>query len=60
MPSFLGEGDCELIEELKPVLTAAFAFRDLEYRTGCVPHAIEPNSFSVKAQVLKVAAPSKP
>jgi len=52
-PSFIGHGDCELITEMKDILSKNFSLRDLKYRTDCVPHEVSLNDFSVKAEVLK-------
>jgi hypothetical protein len=51
-PYFIGHGDCELIDEMKDVLSKNFSLRDLNYRTDCVPHEVNINDFSVKADVL--------
>jgi hypothetical protein len=52
-PNFIGRGDCELITEIKDTLSKNFSLRDLKYRTDCVPHEVNINDFSVKAEVLK-------
>jgi hypothetical protein len=52
-PYFVGHGDCELIDEMKDLLSKNFSLRDLNYRTDCVPHEVNINDFSVKAEVLK-------
>jgi hypothetical protein len=52
-PYFMGRGDCELIDELKDILSKNFSLRDLSYRTDCVPHQVNIDDFSVKAEVLK-------
>jgi hypothetical protein len=52
-PYFIGQGDCELIDEMKDILSRNFSLRDLNYRTDCVPHEVNINDFSVKAEVLK-------
>jgi hypothetical protein len=52
-PYFMGHGDCELIDEMKDIISKNFSWRDLNYRTDCVPHQININDFSIKAQVLK-------
>ena len=57
-PYFMGRGDCELIEQMKDLITKNFSLRDLNYRTDCTPHEITLDGFSIKAQVLKaVPAP---
>lgn len=52
-PYFMGRGDCELVQELKDILTKNFSFRDLNYRTDCVPYQENIDQFSVKAEALK-------
>jgi hypothetical protein len=52
-PYFMGRGDCELVNELKDLISKNFSLRDLNYRTDCVPHQVVLNGFSVKAQALK-------
>jgi hypothetical protein len=57
-PGFMGDGDCELIQEMKDLITKNFSLRDIEYHTDCVPHEVNLNSFAFKAQALK-ALPQK-
>jgi hypothetical protein len=57
-PDFMGDGDCELIEEMKDLITKNFTLRDVQYRTDCVPREVNLDSFAVKAQALK-ALPAK-
>ena len=57
-PYFMGHGDCELLDELKDILSKNFSLRDLSYRTDCVPHQVNIDDFSVKAQALKPLAPA--
>jgi hypothetical protein len=52
-PYFIGHGDCELIDEMQDVLSKNFSLRNLKYRTNCIPHEINVNDFSVKAEILK-------
>jgi hypothetical protein len=52
-PYFMAHGDCELIDEMKDIISKNFSLRDLAYRTDCVPHQINIDDFSIKAQVLK-------
>ena len=52
-PSFMGGGECELIEQLKPVLTASFVLEDLQYRTRCLPHSVSLGDYSVRGKVLQ-------
>jgi hypothetical protein len=52
-PYFMGRGDCELIAEMKDLISKNFSLRELSYRTDCVPHEVNIDDFTVKAQVLK-------
>jgi hypothetical protein len=52
-PYFMGHGDCELIDELKDIILKNFSLRELSYRTDCVPHQLNIDDFSIKAQALK-------
>jgi hypothetical protein len=55
-PSFMGDGDCELVERMQDLIAKGFSLRDLNYRTECVPHDINTNAFGIRAQALKAAA----
>jgi hypothetical protein len=52
-PYFMANGDCELMEQLKDILSKNFSLRDLSYRTNCVPYQINIDGFGVKAEALK-------
>jgi hypothetical protein len=52
-PDFMGDGDCELIQGMKDLITRNFSLRDIEYRTDCSPHQITMNGFSIKGQALR-------
>ena len=58
-PFFMGDGDCELIEQLKDTISKSFALKDVEYRTNCVPHQITLDAFKIKAQALVAVPPPK-
>jgi hypothetical protein len=53
-PSFMGDGDCELMQEMKDLITSHFTLRGVEYRTSCTPHSLNIDGFSIKAQALRV------
>ena len=55
-PSFMGDGDCELLQRMKDVITKNFTLRDVEYRTDCVPNQLTMNAFALNGQAL-VAVP---
>jgi len=52
-PSSIRDGDCELLHEMKDILSKNFSLRDLNYRTDCIPGQVNSNGFSVKAETLK-------
>ena len=52
-PNFMGRGDCELIDQMKDLISKNFSLRELSYRTDCVPHEVNIDDFTVKAQALK-------
>jgi hypothetical protein len=52
-PSFMGDGDCELVQEMKDLITQNFSLRNVEYRTKCFPHDVTLDEFSVKGQALR-------
>jgi hypothetical protein len=56
-PDFMGAGDCELIQNMKDLITQNFSMRDLKYRTDCFPHEVSMDGFAVRGQALR-ALPS--
>lgn len=52
-PISMGDGECELVEQLKPVLTAGFALQDIDYRTRCMAHQTSLGDYSVRGKVLQ-------
>ncbi len=57
-PYFMAHGDCELVDELKDIISKNFSLRNMNYRTDCVPYQVNIDDFSVKAEALKpLAAP---
>jgi hypothetical protein len=56
-PNFMGGGDCELIQEMKDLITKNFTLRDVVYRTDCFPYQISIDGFAIKAQALKALPP---
>jgi hypothetical protein len=56
-PFFMSEGDCELIQGMRPLLTHDFALRNLSIDVSCTPYQLTINDFSLKGEVLKSSAP---
>jgi len=52
-PYFMSHGDCELIDEMKDLISKNFSLRELSYRADCVPHEVNIDDFTIKAQALK-------
>jgi hypothetical protein len=57
-PQFMGEGDCELIQGMKDVITQSFSLRDVEYRTSCFPNELSFDGFAIKGQALRAVSPT--
>jgi hypothetical protein len=54
-PSFMGDGDCELMRAMQPMLTKYFSLRSLNYSVGCTPHQLSIADFRVQGEVLKTS-----
>jgi hypothetical protein len=52
-PYFVGGGDCELINEMKDLITKNFSLSGLKYRADCIPYEINVEDFKIEAQALK-------
>lgn len=59
-PHFMGGGDCELIQQMKDLITQNFSLRNLDYRTHCPPHGVAIDAFEVKGQALRAIPTPKP
>lgn len=55
-PSYMGAGECELIEQIRGLLHKGFTLRNTEYRTSCTPHQVSMADYSVSTEVLKPVA----
>jgi hypothetical protein len=55
-PYFMDNGDCELVYQMKDMISKSFALKDLKYDTDCVPHQLNLNGYHVKANAL-IAVP---
>jgi hypothetical protein len=52
-PADMGEGECELMDQMKAVITANFALKDVDYRASCTPHHISIADYGIKGKVLR-------
>lgn len=59
-PSFMGDGDCELVDQMKDLVTKNFSLRDVQYRTSCVPNELHLDSYAVKGQALRAVPTPNP
>jgi hypothetical protein len=56
-PHFMGEGDCELMQGMKDLITQNFSLRDMQYRTSCFPNALSLDGFAIKGRALRAVPP---
>lgn len=56
-PSFMSEGDCELLEDMKPLISQQFNSRGLDYRTSCTPGEVNFASYAIKGEFLRMLQP---
>jgi hypothetical protein len=54
-PSFMGAGECELIEQMRPTIEKGFSLRAAKYHTTCMAHQISLGDYSVSGNVLQPA-----
>jgi hypothetical protein len=52
-PNFMGDGECELIEQMRKVIETSFALRAVDYRASCAAHQISLGDYSVRGQVIR-------
>lgn len=53
-PSFMGRGDCELVEQMRKVLSDSFTWRDqVSISSSCQPYSVSMSAYSVQGEVLK-------
>jgi hypothetical protein len=52
----MGDGDCELVNQMKDLITQNFSLRDVEYRARCIPNENYMGSYAVKGQALRAVA----
>ena len=55
-PNWMGDGECELMDQMKPLLTKSFSMRNMDYHTSCVPNQITIADYDIKGEILKAAA----
>jgi hypothetical protein len=57
-PFFLGDGDCELIDQMKKLVTDNFSWRGkVSYRADCPINTTQFHDFRIQGEVLKLNAP---
>ena len=55
-PTDMGTGECELVDQMRPMLEKGFTMRNTDYRAFCVPKQISVGDYSVNTEVLQPAA----
>ena len=53
-PTNMGTGECELVDQMRPMLEKGFVLRNTEYRAYCVPKQISVGDYGVNAEVLRL------
>ena len=53
-PTDMGIGECELVEQMRPMLEKSFTMRNTQYRTTCVPKQISVGDYHVQTEVLQL------
>jgi hypothetical protein len=56
-PTEMGMGECELMEQMRPIIEKGFALRNTAYQTNCVPKQISVGDYSLKAEALRMVRP---
>jgi hypothetical protein len=57
-PMFMGDGDCELIDHMKKLLTDNFSWRgQLAYRVSCPIEDVQFNDYQIQGELLKASVP---
>jgi hypothetical protein len=57
-PQQLGEGDCELVEQFRDQVLPMFTTRDVNNRTHCQPHQVNPGDLDLGFEVLVPSTPT--
>jgi hypothetical protein len=59
-PSFMSDGDCELIEQMRKLVTESFSWRGtLSYSASCTPHETQMHDYSIQGEILKPAVAAR-
>src|SRR5471032_390858 len=53
-PKEMGMGECELVDQMRPMIEKGFALRNTDYQTSCVPRQISVADYNVKTEVLRL------
>jgi hypothetical protein len=55
-PSYMGQGECELVDNMHDLLNKGFVLHNADYHTSCMPHQITLGDYHVHAEVMKPLA----
>lgn len=56
-PTEMGTGECELLDQMRPMIEKSFTLRNTDYRTNCVPKQISVGDYNLKSDVLRLVTP---
>jgi hypothetical protein len=56
-PIEMGTGECELMEQMRPMIEKAFTLRNTTYDVRCVPKQISVGDYHLKTDVLGLVTP---
>ena len=56
-PVEMGMGECELMEQMRPMIEKAFTLRNTAYNVRCVPKQMSVADYSLKTDVLQLVTP---
>jgi len=59
-PYFMDDGDCELIDQMRKLLSDGFSWRGpVRISASCPPHTVEINDYRVQGEVLRAVSTPK-
>jgi hypothetical protein len=56
-PTEMGTGECELLEQMRPMIEKGFTMRNTAYHANCVPKQISVGDYSLRSDVLRLVTP---
>jgi hypothetical protein len=57
-PSFMGDGDCDLVKHMQKLVTDSFSWRgQVAYRTSCPLNSTDLHDYQVQGEILRAKGP---